>query len=148
MLTARLITTRASLCADLRQRRGLLRRSRSLRQEETQGRRLLFLLRSILWCGRGWRRGRWRRRGHGNTQLLPLLINMLLQLTQRFPHLLAFFWILDLWTGASGLQWAFWITLFWGFALLFHALAWFVDGRQLERRRTQHYLERQHQSTQ
>lgn len=60
----------------------------------------------------------------------------------------AFFWILDLWTGASGLQWAFWITLFWGFALLFHALAWFVDGRQLERRRTQHYLERQHQSTQ
>jgi len=60
----------------------------------------------------------------------------------------AFFWILDLWTGASGLQWAFWITLFWGFALLFHALAWFVDGRQLERRRTQRYLEREHQTTQ
>jgi hypothetical protein len=59
-----------------------------------------------------------------------------------------FFWILDLWTGASGLQWAFWITLFWGFALLFHALAWFVDGRQLERRHTQHYLEREHQATQ
>lgn len=59
----------------------------------------------------------------------------------------AFFWTLDLWTGAGGVQWAFWITLFWGFALLFHALAWFVDGRQLERRRTQHYLEREHQTT-
>jgi hypothetical protein len=53
----------------------------------------------------------------------------------------AFFWILDLWVGAGGLQWAFWITLFWGFALAFHALAYFVAGRQLEERKTRQYLE-------
>lgn len=58
-----------------------------------------------------------------------------------FAIINAFFWVLDLWTGADGAQWAYWITLFWGFALLFHALAWFVDGRQLERRRAQRYLE-------
>lgn len=58
-----------------------------------------------------------------------------------FAIINAFFWVLDLWTGAGGIQWAYWITLFWGFALLFHVLAWFVDGRQLERRRTQQYLE-------
>jgi hypothetical protein len=41
----------------------------------------------------------------------------------------AFFWILDLMLGAGGLDWAYWITLFWGFALAFHALAYYVDGR-------------------
>lgn len=53
----------------------------------------------------------------------------------------AFFWLLDVLVGPNGVQWAFWITLFWGLALLFHALAWFIDGRQLERRRAQRYLE-------
>jgi uncharacterized membrane protein YhaH (DUF805 family) len=53
----------------------------------------------------------------------------------------AFFWLLDILVGQNGVQWAFWITLFWGLALLFHALAWFIDGRQLERRRAQLYLE-------
>ena len=52
----------------------------------------------------------------------------------------AFFWILDI-AGAGGVTWAFWITAAWGFALLFHALAYFVDGRQLEDRKTQQYLE-------
>ena len=52
----------------------------------------------------------------------------------------AFFWLLDLMVGAAGLQWAFWITLFWGFALLFHVLAWLIDGRQVEQRRTDRYL--------
>lgn len=52
----------------------------------------------------------------------------------------AFFWILDLTVGAAGVQWAFWITLFWGFALAFHALAYIVDGRQLEERKTREYL--------
>jgi hypothetical protein len=42
----------------------------------------------------------------------------------------AFFWILDLIIGQSGLQWAYWITLFWGFALAFHVLAYFVVGRR------------------
>ncbi len=41
-----------------------------------------------------------------------------------------FFWVLDLVTGESGIQWAFWITLFWGFALAFHVLAYLVVGRR------------------
>lgn len=52
-----------------------------------------------------------------------------------------FFWVLDLGVGAEGLQWAYWITLFWGLALAFHVLAWFIDGRQLEDRKTRAYLE-------
>ncbi len=55
----------------------------------------------------------------------------------------AFFWILDLVVGQDGIQWAFWITLFWGFALLFHVLAWFIDGRQIERRQVDRYLEKE-----
>lgn len=60
----------------------------------------------------------------------------------------AFFWLLDVFTGADGVQWAYWITLFWGFALLFHALAWMIDGRQLQRRRAEHYLERDRHAAQ
>ncbi len=59
----------------------------------------------------------------------------------------AFFWTLDLVVGEAGIQWAYWITLFWGFALLFHALAWFIDGRQLERRRAQRYLDQELDAT-
>lgn len=57
----------------------------------------------------------------------------------------AFFWLLDIVIGASGVQWAFWITLFWGLALLFHVLAWLIDGRQVERRRADRYLHEGHQ---
>ncbi len=53
----------------------------------------------------------------------------------------AFFWIMDLGLGAEGLQWSFWITAGWGFALAFHALAYFVDGRQLQDRKSHQYLE-------
>ncbi len=53
----------------------------------------------------------------------------------------AFFWIMDLGLGAEGLQWSFWITAGWGFALAFHALAYIVDGRQLQQRKSQQYLE-------
>lgn len=56
----------------------------------------------------------------------------------------AFLWFLDAFTGQDGLQWAYWITLFWGLALLFHLLAWMIDGRQVERRSAQRYLEREH----
>jgi uncharacterized membrane protein YhaH (DUF805 family) len=52
----------------------------------------------------------------------------------------SFFWILDLTVGADGLDWAYWITIFWGLAVAFHALAWYVDGRQLETRKAQEYL--------
>ena len=52
----------------------------------------------------------------------------------------AFFWILDLALGESGLQWSFWITAAWGFALAFHVLAYFVDGRQLEANKSHQFL--------
>lgn len=51
----------------------------------------------------------------------------------------AFFWILDAW-GEGGINWAYIITAVWGFALAFHALAYWVDGRQVEERKTQQYL--------
>jgi len=57
----------------------------------------------------------------------------------------AFFWLLGIAIGASRVQWAFWITLFWGLALLFHVLAWSIDGRQVERRRADRYLNEGHQ---
>lgn len=52
------------------------------------------------------------------------------------------FWFMDLWAD-PGLQWAFWITVFWGIGLLFHLLAWFIDGRQVERRLAKRYLEKE-----
>ncbi len=52
-----------------------------------------------------------------------------------------FFWALDLATGAEGIQWAYWITAVWAFALAFHVLAYLIDGRQLRERKTQQYLD-------
>lgn len=52
----------------------------------------------------------------------------------------AFFWILDA-QGAGGVNWSIWITAAWGFALAFHVLAYLVDGRQLEERKTEQYIE-------
>lgn len=57
-----------------------------------------------------------------------------------FVVLNAFFWILDLIVGAPGLQWAYWITLFWGLALAFHLVAYLVDGRGVQDRKTRQYL--------
>ena len=54
-----------------------------------------------------------------------------------------FFWLLDLGVGQSGAQWAQWITLVWSFGLLFHVLAWLIDGRQIERRHAEHYVEKE-----
>ncbi len=51
-----------------------------------------------------------------------------------------FFWILDI-VGGGGLDWAPWITGVWGFALAFHALAYAVEGRDLEGRKTRQYVE-------
>jgi hypothetical protein len=50
-----------------------------------------------------------------------------------------FFWGLDLIVGEPGLQWAYWITLFWGFALAFHVLAYLIDGRGLTERKAAEY---------
>jgi hypothetical protein len=52
----------------------------------------------------------------------------------------ASFWILDL-AGGGGLDWAYWITGVWGFALAFHALAYAVEGRGVEERKHQDYLD-------
>jgi 2TM domain len=54
--------------------------------------------------------------------------------TGAFVIVNAFFWTLDLGLGRGGLQWAFWITGAWGFALAFHVLAYYVDGRSVEAR--------------
>lgn len=51
----------------------------------------------------------------------------------------AFFWILDS-LDRGGVNWSVWITVMWGMALAFHGLAYLVDGRQLEERKTQQYL--------
>ena len=40
----------------------------------------------------------------------------------------------------GGVNWSFFITAAWGFALAFHALAYFIDGRQLGDRKTAEYL--------
>lgn len=53
----------------------------------------------------------------------------------------AFLWILDIAVGVPGLDWAFWVTIVWGVALAFHALAYLVEGRQLEDRKARQYLE-------
>lgn len=57
-----------------------------------------------------------------------------------------FFWILDI-VGGGGVGWSFWITIVWGIALAFHVLAWFVQGRDLEIRKTQEYLEEEKSRT-
>ncbi|MEO1061215.1 MAG: 2TM domain-containing protein [Actinomycetota bacterium] len=58
-----------------------------------------------------------------------------------FVILNVFLWWLDLAVGPSGVQWAFWVTAFWGFALAWHALAWLIDGRQVQQRMARRYLE-------
>jgi len=52
----------------------------------------------------------------------------------------AFFWILDGAVDGGGFDWAYWITGVWGFALAFHVLAYYVDGRGLEERKAEEYL--------
>lgn len=36
----------------------------------------------------------------------------------------AFLWVLDIVVGVGGVQWAYWITFFWGIGLAFHVLAY------------------------
>ena len=72
------------------------------------------------------------RRARGGASALP---HGLMWHAGAFAILNAFFWILDA-LGPGGLTWALWITLFWGLALAFHALAYVVDGRGVEERLT------------
>jgi hypothetical protein len=48
--------------------------------------------------------------------------------------------LIDLITG-GGMNWALWIVALWGFALALHILAYVVDDRQVERRKTVEYME-------
>lgn len=59
--------------------------------------------------------------------------------TGSFLIVSSFFWLLDLGLGQSGSQWWYWITIPWAFALAFHALAYYVDGRQLEDRKAEQF---------
>ena len=47
-----------------------------------------------------------------------------------------FLWVLDA-TQGGGIDWAFWITIFWGIGLLFHVAWYLIDvsgsGRRYER---------------
>lgn len=52
----------------------------------------------------------------------------------------AFFWFLDS-LGSGGINWSIWITAAWGIALAFHVLAYLVEGRQMEDRKTEQYIE-------
>jgi 2TM domain len=52
----------------------------------------------------------------------------------------AFFWLLDFGLNYGQPHWAYWITFVWAVALAFHALAYLIDGRQLENRKTEQYL--------
>ena len=64
----------------------------------------------------------------------------LLRHAGTFVIINAFFWLLD-GLGAGGINWSPWITLFWGLALAFHALAYWIDGRQIEDRKTREYTD-------
>jgi hypothetical protein len=48
--------------------------------------------------------------------------------------------VLDLSLGQGGLLWAYWITLFWGLGLGFHAPTYVEQGRRLVEGKTQQYL--------
>ena len=60
----------------------------------------------------------------------------------------AFFWLLDIATGVDGVQWAYWITIFWGLALAFHVVAYGVGGSGLEERKYQKSLADEQQQQQ
>ncbi len=64
--------------------------------------------------------------------------------TGAFVIINALLWLLDAY-GPGGVNWATWITAFWGFALAFHALAYIVEGRGLEARKRREYYEEERQ---
>jgi hypothetical protein len=55
----------------------------------------------------------------------------------------AFFWLLDLMIGTLGLQWAYWITLLWGLALVSHIVAYLIDSRGVREHKAQQYLDQE-----
>lgn len=52
-----------------------------------------------------------------------------------------FFFAMDLFLGAEGVQWANWIAITWAFALAAHVLAWTIDGRGTEARLVRRFMD-------
>jgi hypothetical protein len=52
----------------------------------------------------------------------------------------AFLWVLDIVVGVGGVQWAYWITFFWGIGLAFHVLAYLIGDSGVEERKYQKFL--------
>ncbi|MFC6637290.1 hypothetical protein GV827_13050 [Sulfitobacter sp. JBTF-M27] len=59
--------------------------------------------------------------------------------TGAFVIISVFFVAIDL-IGNRSLNWSFWTVAAWAFALAFHALAYLIDGSNLEERKTRQYL--------
>jgi len=59
----------------------------------------------------------------------------------------AFLWIVDLWMGQDGLQFAHWITGAWTIALLLHGFAWLIEGRDGRQQRAKVNLDRAQRAT-
>jgi hypothetical protein len=57
-----------------------------------------------------------------------------------------FLWTIDI-MGGGGVNWAFWITLFWGIALLFHVAWYFIDVSSGRRSYDKFLADEQHQGT-
>ena len=51
-----------------------------------------------------------------------------------------FLWTLDATTGVEGIQWAYWVTIFWGLGLAFHVVAYLVGDSGFEERKYQKFL--------
>ena len=52
----------------------------------------------------------------------------------------AMIWMLDLITGASGVQWAYWVTIFWGIGLAFHVLTYLIEDSGASERKYEEFL--------
>ena len=67
-------------------------------------------------------------------------------LTGLYWHLAAFIvvnvflWALD-WIQGGGLQWAYFITLFWGIGLVFHIASYLIDDSGFTASKYQQFLE-------
>jgi len=57
-----------------------------------------------------------------------------------FVIITAFFWLVDVWPDGN-ISWAIFITVAWGLALAFHALAYWVAGRGLEDRTARRFVD-------
>ena len=50
----------------------------------------------------------------------------------------AILWIID--AVGGGAMWAYWVTIFWGLAIVLQTATWLANGRRLEDRLTERYM--------